>query len=129
MSLLTHTLRLVAVLLLAACASTGGGGSSAANSRAVLGMEELQAEVGRNLEDVIRQRRPSWLRTRGSTSLREEGEIAIYMDGTRMGGPEVLRTIMAQNVESVRYLSPGEATTRFGTGHVHGAIVVAMRRG
>ena len=129
MSLVSNAVRLAAVLALAACASAGGGGSASTSNPSLLGPTELQAEVGRTLEDVIRQRRPTWLRHRGATSLQEEGEILVYVDAARMGGPAVLRTIMAQNVESVRFLNPGEATTRFGTGHVHGAIVVTMRRG
>ena len=131
MSLVSHVLRFAAVLVLAACASTGGGGGSSAGSdRTLLSGEELQVEIGRNLEDVIRQRRPTWLRTRGSTSFQEpgDGEIQVYVDGTRMGGLAVLRTVTAEGVESVRFLNPGEATTRFGTGHPNGAIVVQLRR-
>jgi hypothetical protein len=127
MSLVRNALRLATVLLLAACAS-GGGTTSAGGNRALLSAEELQTEVGRTLEDVIRQRRPQWLRTRGSTSMDGEAESAVYQDGTRMGGPSFLRTINAEAVESVRYLTPGEATTRFGTGHANGAIVVTTRR-
>lgn len=128
MPLVRNALRIAAVLCLAACASTAGERNSATSNRMVLTTEELQAEVGRNLEDVIRQRRPQWLTRRGSTTLQEEGEILVYQDGTRMGGPAFLRTIQAESVESVQFLTAGEATTRFGTGHVHGAIVVTTRR-
>lgn len=132
MSLTRTILRAGAALLLvvagAACASAGGGNSSTGGNRSVLSSEELRVEVGRNLADVIRQLRPQWLVKRGATSFNNEGDIVVYQDGTRLGGPEVLRTIPTDAVESVRLLGAGEATTRFGTGHTHGAIVIVSRR-
>lgn len=125
-------LRLLSVLILSAvvaCATGGGGaGPSTSGNRAMLSSQELRAQVGRNLEDVIRQLRPQWLVRRGASSLDNEGDVVVYQDGTRMGGREVLRTIMVEEVESVRMLGAGEATTRFGTGHTHGAIVITTRR-
>ncbi len=129
-------LRLCAALLLAtaagACASTGGGAaasdSTSGSTRTVIGADLLRPEAGRSLEDVIRQYRPQWLVRRGSSSLANDGDIVVYMDTNRMGGPEALRRITADMAESVRLLSAGEATTRFGAGHVYGAIVIESRR-
>lgn len=123
-------LRLGAVLVLAACASTGGSrtSSSGGSNGAVISSELLRTEGGKSLHDVIRQHRPQWLTRRGMTSINNEGGIVVYVDGNRMGGLEVLRNIAAETVESARHLSAGEATTRFGTGHAHGAIVIVTRR-
>lgn len=116
-----------AIALLAGCASAGGSGSSGGN-RNVLTAEELRTETAQTLEDAIRQQRPQWLQIRGVTSMNNQGDIVVYQDGNRMGGREVLRGIPVTVVESVRFLSAGEATTRYGTGHAHGAIVVVTRR-
>ena len=116
-----------ALVFIAGCASTGGSGSSG-GSRTSLTAEDLRTETAQTLEDAIRQLRPQWLQTRGVTSMNNQGDIVVYQDGNRMGGREVLRGIPVTVVESVRFLSAGEATTRYGTGHAHGAIVVTTRR-
>jgi len=128
MSFLGRIARIGTVILLAACASTAGGGATAGD-RSVLGAEELRAEPGRSLYDVIRQRRPQWLARRGQTTLQGEGDdIVVYQDGVRVGGPAVLQNLQVTVVESVRFLSAAEATTRYGTGHPQGAILVVTRR-
>jgi hypothetical protein len=35
----------------------------------------------------------------------------------------------ADNIETMRYLSPSDATTRYGTGYAGGVIEVTLRRG
>ncbi|HEX2189756.1 MAG TPA: carboxypeptidase regulatory-like domain-containing protein [Longimicrobiaceae bacterium] len=56
-----------------------------------------------------------------------QSEIAVYVDGTRMGGTEELRRVPAASVATVEYLDGPSATIRFGTGHAQGAIVVTTR--
>ena len=129
MTFLGRVARIGAVVLLAACASTGGGGAATAGDRSVLSAEELRAEPGRSLFEVIRQRRPQWLARRGASSLQgADDDVAVYQDGVRVGGPSVLANLQVTVVESVRFLSAAEATTRYGTGHPHGAILVVTRR-
>lgn len=57
-----------------------------------------------------------------------QSEIAVYMDGMRLGGVEELRRIPANEVAAVEFLDGPSATIRFGTGHAQGAIVVTGRR-
>ena len=40
------------------------------------------------------------------------------------GGVEELRSIRAEHVVEIRYMSASEATTRFGTGYTGGLILV-----
>ncbi len=129
MRIVRHCVTLGAVIWLTACATTAGTSAARGGDRSFLTAEELRAESpGRSLHDVLRQRRPQWLAKRGPVSLRGSSDIVVYSDGVAVGGPAVLQTISTQTVESVRFLSAAEATTRFGTGHAHGAILVQTRR-
>jgi hypothetical protein len=79
---------------------------------------------------VIEQLRPQFLRVRGTTTLgnAQTGDVIwVYFDGTRMGTLEVLNNIGAHEIREIRYLSPSEATNRYGTGHVQGAILVTRK--
>ena len=87
--------------------------------------------------DLIRALRPGMLIARGvSTTLvarsggsapRTTRGIKVYLDGVPVGGVETLTSIPATTVQDVRWLSAVEATTRYGTGNVDGAIVVRTR--
>lgn len=95
----------------------------AAGPRDVVTHSELVASGRANLLDYVRLHRPSWLRTRGAT-----GEVIVYLDGVRMGGPEALQEIHPEMVAEVRHIDAREATTRWGTGHTEGAILVVTGR-
>jgi hypothetical protein len=122
-----------AVLLLAltACASSSTG-ERTSRSRDVLTLEEIQESHADQFSafELIRNRRPAWLRTRGSTSMSlEEDPINVYVDGIRLGGPEVLETIPAVHVEEARFYTAAQAQARFGLGNTNGAIAIVTRRG
>ncbi len=74
---------------------------------------------------AVQRLRSQWLRSRGGAT----GEQPVlYVDGTRRGGAEELRFIRADEIASMEYMSASDATTRFGTGHGGGAIMVTSRR-
>ena len=129
MRVVRRCLMLAAALSLAACASTGQTGAASGGNRSVLTTAELREEAAsRTLDEIIRQRRPMWLTTRGTASLQGGDEIVVYRDGVPTGGPAILRTMTAETVESVQFLTAADATTRFGTGHSLGAILVVSRQ-
>lgn len=82
-----------------------------------------------NVFEAVRALRPNWLRPRGRVSLTRTaaGDVVIYMDGTRVGGPEYLRRVPVNDVSVLRYLNASAATNRFGTGHAGGVIMVTTR--
>ncbi len=84
-----------------------------------------------NVLDAIRALRPNWLRDRGQISLTRPsaGQVIIYMDGTRVGGPDFLRRVQVHDVSLLRYLNASDATNRFGTGHAGGVIMVTTKTG
>jgi hypothetical protein len=79
---------------------------------------------------VVSRLRPNWVRSRGVSSFTnlEAGFPMVYLDGSRFGAVESLRDIRADQVQSIRFLNPTDATTRYGTGHAGGAILVTTLR-
>jgi hypothetical protein len=126
---------LTAVLLLlgaAACAGGGGGtgaGAPAPAQRDVLMSEEIQRTSAVTAYDAVRQLRPQWLRRRGRSSIQNATAevLVVYLDGARFGGPDMLRSIAVGSVLEIRHLAASDATTRFGTGHAGGALLVRTR--
>jgi hypothetical protein len=130
-------------LIVTGCASGGSGGASGTSATAamtaaagpkgsatVIVAAEISGSGAQNALEAIQQLRPSMLRTRnGSTGEGANGtDIVIYVDGIRAGERQSLTAIPAGNIREIRLLSASDATTRFGTGHPLGAILVATKR-
>jgi hypothetical protein len=91
---------------------------------------ELSSRSTLTARQAIEQLRPQFLRIRGTTTLgnAQTGDVIwVYVDGTRMGQLDVLHNIGVHEVREIRYLNPSEATNRYGTGHVQGAILVTRK--
>ena len=119
------------VLLLAACAiAPSGAGRMSGEDRDVLTAAEISQSGGATAYEVIAQLRPEFLRSRGLSSLlaATAPTAVVYMDNVQLGGLEVLRTVGAQTISRVEYLSASDATTRFGTDHTGGAILISTKR-
>jgi hypothetical protein len=65
-------------------------------------------------------------------SLRGRGNAAVsvvaYLDDVRLTDLRSLQNVWRERVYEIRYLSASEATTRWGTGHASGAVLVITRR-
>jgi len=127
-------------ILLGGC---GGGGTSSAGTTAasaprpargsanVITESEIQGANVNNAYEAIQRLRPAMLRGRGSASSNDQSGtqgLVVYVDGSPLGGVQALGNISALNVREIRYLNASDATTRFGTGHPVGAILVTTRR-
>jgi len=131
--MMPRTPLLLLSLLLGGCASGGGG---AAGTSATASMTAAAGPRGSANVIVAAEipgsgaQRPSMLRTRnGSTGEGANGtNIVIYVDGVRAGERQTLTAVPAANIREIRYLNASDATTRFGTGHPVGAILVATKR-
>ena len=88
--------------------------------------EELAAKPEQSLYDAVRALRPAWLMRGRPTALMpaNEGQLIVYVDGTRFGDIESLRQILPSAAWAVRYYSPSDAEAHFGPGHLNGAIEV-----
>jgi hypothetical protein len=132
---------LALVSTLSACAGgttqTSPGGASAAMTKAamprgsasVIVEAEIPASGAQNALEVIQRVRPSMLRARnGSTEETGVMDIVFYIDGVRAGDRQAVTSVLATNVKEIRFLAAPDATTRFGTGHALGAILVTTKR-
>jgi hypothetical protein len=97
---------------------------------------EIEAEGSRyaTAYDLVKSLRPSMLLTRSAPTPRpapgvpwQSRGVRVVLDGLDFGNIESLTTISAQTVLEIRFLSPIDATTRYGTGHMDGAIVITSR--
>ncbi|HXG98319.1 MAG: hypothetical protein E6J91_48220 [Deltaproteobacteria bacterium] len=98
-------------------------------SRRVLLEHEIRGAQVATAYQIVARLRPEWLRRRGRASVRDPtaGAVVVYLDGMRQGGVRALDAIVAETVREMEYLSGQEATTRFGTGHGGGVILVRLR--
>ena len=130
---------LVLALVVSACASSpdtpfgeeGGTATRAArgNSR-LLVRAELEERQGDSAYEVIESLNRRWLLadTRGRT-IGIGGPVfaRVVVNGTPRGALYELRRISASGIESIRFISASDATTKYGTGYPGGAIEVTMR--
>jgi len=112
-------------LAVSGCASGGGagtGGSPRGTSTKIV-QEELTNLNQLSALAAIQRLRPNWLRTRTGAPPQ------VHVDGNfQMGGIETLRTIPIAEIQEMEYLNAADATTRFGTNYVSGAILVTTKR-
>lgn len=119
---------IVVLLLLSGLVASCGKGGGRRGAADVIVSEEIRRSAGLTAYDVVQQLRPHFLRVRVTRTARTAAPIepVVYVDGLRMGGLDQLRSIRAGDVEEIRYLGAADATTRYGTGHVGGAILIRL---
>lgn len=131
MSALSHKRCFLALSLLVfglgGCAGgAGAGGSPGGVRRASNRIEAAELATVSELDvyGAIGRLRPAWLRTGPQGALPE-----VIVDGSpQTGGLDGLRSFLAGNVSTLEYMSASDATTRFGTGYIGGAILVTTKR-
>lgn len=97
-------------------------------NRSVLTADEIQMQKAGawNAYDVIARLRPEYLRSRGASSLRNTAPVTavVYLDEMRYGSLNTLKQLSADQIWRIEYINAADATTRFGTDHLGGAILV-----
>jgi hypothetical protein len=84
----------------------------------------INASVYQNALEAVQSLRPAMLRARSGSG----GPVALYVDNVKMLDMTGLSTIPANRVREIRYISAADATTRWGTGHASGVILVTTKR-
>ena len=115
----------------AACTTAGGSSRSDARPASVPSSVLTEAEITRagagTAYEAVERLRPWYMfrtRARGASC-----DLAVYVDGVRLGGLSALHGIPSTSVWQIRFLGGFDATTRFGNGHCAGAMVVVTRVG
>ena len=111
--------------------SSGGGGQTAARTprggATLIIRAELQQSTSSDLWEAVNILRPRWLQTQRNASFAAPQAFArVVVNGTPRGGLDELRQFFPENIETVRYLSAADATTKYGTGYPGGVIEVSM---
>ena len=118
------------VLCLEACASSSG--RTERSSRDTITREQMLETQSITAYDAIRTLHPRWLRARGQTVGAADARAltpTVYLDGTRMGGLDILAVYQVRDIHEIRYHDPGRAAIRYGMGFPRGVIeIVSLRR-
>lgn len=113
-------------LLILCCIVTvvfmGCGGTSPSTSRApsrqerLITAEEIAKTNARNAQEIIERLRPLWL---------TRMPVTLYVNDVYSSIS--LRDVQSAEIQSIEYLSATDATTRYGTNHVRGAILIRTK--
>lgn len=128
-----RTTRIAVLLLLLAVTGCASRGTPAVSSgdRNVIDAVQLNEVEGRTTAlQLIERLHPSWLRGRGPVGVGEQdaAPLIIYVNNQQLAqGTSQLSRYVAAELREIRYLSAVEATTRFGTGHSSGAILLLTK--
>ena len=120
-------------LILSACGSARPAQSSTGHfdKQYLITSEEITGakHQATNAWDLIAQIRPTFLRSRGTTSFRDLTPVraVVYLDGVYYGKIEALRNLPVDEIRQIEFISAGDATTRYGTDHLGGAILISTR--
>jgi hypothetical protein len=126
-------LPLILIVLVCGCSSMREGTTGKVQSD-VLTAEEIATTTAQNAYEAISLRRPFFLKSRGTRSLREApvGQTVdypvVYLDRMYYGDLESLKNISVTTIDVIRYLDFNAATLQFGTGHSGGIILILTRR-
>ena len=134
-----RSFRLIAALVVAAapgCAASSAASGTSQQSSSRRGspdritQDELATIDVQNALQAVQRLRPSFLQNRGGASssiTQGPQDVVVYVDQTRMGGPQTLSQIPITDVKEIQHLSGTDATQRYGTGHGSGAIIVIRK--
>lgn len=118
------------VLCLEGCASSAAGGSG--RSRDLITRDQIAETQAITAYDAIRTLHPQWLRARGQTTSADNPTAltpTVFLDGTRMGGLDVLAVFQVRDIFEIQYLDQGKAGIRYGMGFPRGVIeIISLRR-
>lgn len=125
LSLLQLGLLLLVVGGVTAC--VGGNQVSGENPDKITQKQIQEAGTVGNAYLLVQRLHSDWLRKRGTSSIKQQSDVVVYVEGNRRGGPEALRQISVMNVQAIEHLNSSEATLEYGSGHDHGAIRVELK--
>lgn len=114
---------------LSACYPGRANSGSGANPN-LIGNWELANLSDLTALEAIRRLRPNWLRagSRPSIAVETGGSSMprVHLNGVPLQRLSELDQINAADIREMRFLNGTDATTRFGTGYMNGAILVTM---
>ena len=110
------------------CATTPGE-KPKRGSRYTITAEEIKQTTARTAYEAIQWLRPNLLNRDiiRSVDLNSAMEVVIYINDIRYGRKETLHDIPTEDILKIQYLSPSEATTRYGTAGGGGIFMITLK--
>ncbi len=90
---------------------------------------QLEQLAGLSAWQAVETLNPRWLRSRSVSVNYGPSYARVVVDGTVRRVLADLYRMSTNNIETMRYLSASDATTKYGTGNAGGVIEVTLRRG
>jgi hypothetical protein len=112
------------IVVLSACAHARLDEPRARNN--VLSREEIAAAPVTTAYDALDRLRPNFLRPHATGGRPATAYAVVFIDGVRRGSLEVLRSVAANSIVEIRYLTAADATTRYGLDVEGGVIDVKL---
>lgn len=121
---------LLASASLAGCALHHAG-PRGDHDRQLITQDEIADSRATTAYDVIHKLRGNFLASRGETSFVGTSSRfpTVFVDEQNWGNVEILHTIPAGVIASIRLYRAWEATTRYGVGNMAGVISITTRQG
>lgn len=132
-----RTLATLATAVSLGCVTSGAPAnakSSGSRSQDVIAEAEITARArdASNALEVIQALRPQMLRSRGLSSpsdMTGEGTLPrVYVDDISYGNLNTLSNLNTNQIREIRFVNARDATTRWGTGHMGGVILVTTKK-
>ena len=102
---------------------------TARGSSTLIVRAQLEQLTERSAYEAVATLNRRWLRSQRGASLTSGPAYArVVVDGVARGELVSLRQMTIGNIETIRYLSAPDATTKYGTGFPGGVIEVTTRR-
>lgn len=121
------------VILSTACAAAGPSTRPVRSAgRDVLTAAEIVTSKVTDVYQAVLQLRPEFLRKRtismAAVPAYNAPGVLVFLDDMEFGGAESMRNIPLQRVRTIRYLTPTEASLRWGGQYPAGVIHVSTLR-
>jgi hypothetical protein len=126
----TARARLFLTTVLAASFACASGRSSRRPDidRSVITQDQLHEHRFSNAFEAVEALRGNWLQTHGTDSFTAPSQVWVYLDNTKLGGIESLRSIEVAPIVFIRHYDGLSATARWGLDHGAGVIFVSTHR-
>jgi hypothetical protein len=111
------------------CASATTQGRTSQGTGNTLTQDQLARTNSEYLYDAIVKLRPSWLTSRGPTSVTDATptSVSVYVGGSLLGKAEALKDVRTLDVAEVKYWDAASASARFGMGNPRGVLEITRK--
>ncbi|HXG38564.1 MAG TPA: hypothetical protein VNL36_07330, partial [Bacteroidota bacterium] len=106
----------VVVVLVIGCAGSSTTSTAPGRNERLITAVEIATTNARNAQEAIERLRPRWL---------SRMPLTVYLNDVYTSLS--LRDILVGEIETIELLSAADATTKYGTNHARGAIVVKTK--